>query len=99
MNETKYEKGVENQVLTQTWGLRAPRKEKVRLTDKGRECLEDFTGLRRRLYLTLRSIFENMKISQLLVFLTFIPFLKSFYTSIFSLFSVFLLNLSIDLFY
>lgn len=74
-------------------GLRAPRKEKVRLTDKGRECLEDFTGLRRRLYLTLRSIFENMKISQLLVFLTFIPFLKSFYTSIFSLFSLFWLKI------
>lgn len=34
-----------------------------------------------------------MKISQLLVFLTFIPFLKSFYTSIFSLFSLFWLKI------
>lgn len=44
----------------------------MRLTDKGREGLEDFTGLRRRLYLTLRSISENMKIMQLSASLTLI---------------------------
>ncbi|KAJ5816235.1 hypothetical protein N7447_008468 [Penicillium robsamsonii] len=35
---------------------------KMRFTGEGRECLEDITGLRRRLCLTLRSISEHMKI-------------------------------------
>lgn len=44
----------------------------MRLTGEGRECLEDITGLRRRLYLALRSISENMKIIKISPFLTFI---------------------------
>lgn len=84
MNETEYEKRVTRKPSVDSdLGLRAPRKEKVRLTGKGRECLEDFTGLRRRLYLTLRSIFENMKIIQQLSIPDIYPFFKYLYISLF----------------